>query len=38
MRDEDGDDTVDCGEGNDTVFFNEGDTAINCEIQNPPQQ
>jgi Ca2+-binding RTX toxin-like protein len=28
-------DTIDCGDGNDTVFFDEGiDTVTNCEIQN----
>lgn len=31
-----GGDRVDCGEGNDTVFFDPGDTPIlNCKIQNP---
>ena len=27
-------DTVDCGDGNDTVFFDSGDTVLNCENQN----
>jgi Ca2+-binding RTX toxin-like protein len=32
-------DTVDCGLGTDTVFFDEGiDSVTNCENPNPPQQ
>ena len=27
-------DTVDCGDGNDTVFFDSGDTVLNCENKN----
>ena len=40
VADGDGGDTVDCGPGTDTVFFDEGlDTVIsNCENLNPPLQ
>ena len=30
-----GADVVDCGPGNDTVFFDPSDTVTNCEIKNP---
>ena len=31
--DKDGDDFVDCGEGNDTVYYSPGDTIRNCETK-----
>jgi hypothetical protein len=38
VQDGAGDDTVDCGVGNDTVYFDEGDVLVvptDCEEQNP---
>jgi Ca2+-binding RTX toxin-like protein len=38
VQDAAGDDTVSCGEGNDTVYFDEGDVLVvpsDCEEQNP---
>lgn len=39
VRDADGNDTVGCGAGEDTVYYNEGDELIvpdDCENKNPP--
>jgi Ca2+-binding RTX toxin-like protein len=38
-RDDGARDVLDCGEGTDTAYFVEGqDTAIGCEITNPPPE